>query len=203
MVLRQLGTMRQNEVRGSGKGGTNLTDSRAKVLPIVLVLDQEAEEHAWVETRQRHLAHFVAVVRPQRRIGVRIEEEVSQSICGVGRSLRGRRSGRRGDHGDERVGDDEVGGDAAGRSEDAGEGESLGGGKEVGGRVTERDRRTRVVRIDVEEGIGLCADKVVRRRRPAACDTDRLGELKDGLRPRRRQPPASYARSPKRTLIAS
>lgn len=44
------------------------------------------------------------------------------------------------------------------------------------GRRAQRDRRTRMMRVQVEEIVGLRTDEVVRRRGPAACDADRLGE---------------------------
>ena len=48
-------------------------------------------------------------------------------------------------------------------------------------RGTERDCRPCVVRVEVEQTIRLCAHKVIGRRRPAACDTDRLRERKQRL----------------------
>lgn len=61
-----------------------------------------------------------------------------------------------------------------------------------------------MVRVDVEEGVGLRADKVVGRRRPAACDADRLRELEDGLRPTNLvNIPPKAKQCTKRTLIAS
>lgn len=60
---------------------------------------------------------------------------------------------------------------------------------EVGfGGEDQRDRRTREVRVDVEQRVGLRADKVVRRDWSTAGDADRLREAEDALRARRTRP---------------
>jgi len=51
----------------------------------------------------------------------------------------------------------------------------------VVGRQNEWDGGSRVVRVDVEEGVGLSADEVVRGRGAAAGDADRLRDAEDGL----------------------
>lgn len=43
---------------------THKSDPGAKVVPVVLVAHEEADEHARVKARERHLAHLVRVVRP-------------------------------------------------------------------------------------------------------------------------------------------
>lgn len=134
---------------------THLLHAHAKVLPVALVLDEEAQQHARVQARQGALADFVAVIGRPSRVGVGREEKVVELTSGV--IHRGVRRGRR-------------------------ERQMLSGADErLVRREDERHGGSSVVRIDVEERVGLRADKVVRRRGAAAGNADRLRQTKNAL----------------------
>lgn len=116
------------------------------------------------------------MVRPELLIRVRLDEELGEAAESINRQGWGGRSRGR-DDGDERVGDAVLG-----RGEADGEGENLDGADEVQRGRLEGDGRAWVVRVDIEKGVGLGADKVVRRGGAAAGDPDGLGEAEDALR---------------------
>ena len=152
----------------------HLVHSVAKVEPVGVVLDDKTDEHARVETGQRHLADFVAVVRGPDRVGVSRKEEMIDLVGRFGARVppiagripidrccrRRRRYPPRSSYGHVREGFDQL------RIR----------------RQDERDSRTREVGIDVEQRVGLDADEIVRRDRTTAGDSDRLREAEHALR---------------------
>lgn len=127
-------------------------ETRAKVVPVVAVPDEEADEHARVHAGDGHASDPVVVEGAEGRVRIGIGEKGVQRaprdvfpVALAERAMSGR------------VGDD-------------------------GRDVDQRNGGLRVVWVDVEERVALGGEKVVRRRWTAAGDADRLRQSKQCLR---------------------